>query len=114
MFSATLIVCLAMLHPSNNDTNAWHNQFQTHVVMRVNEELFAPLYSKDNMGAPNSSIKILIGMMCLKEAFGCSDKQLFERCNFDLLIRSALCLFNLNDTVPSPATYYNFRGRIVE
>jgi hypothetical protein len=70
------------------------------------------LFDKKN-GAPNASIKVLIGMMVLKEGQGWSDEQLFENCNFNLLIRSALGLFNFNDTVPVPSTYYLFRHNII-
>ena len=46
------------------DDSAWHNMFRTQVVERVNELLFKPLYD-ETMGAPNSSIRVLIGVMAL-------------------------------------------------
>ncbi|MBK6482121.1 MAG: transposase [Chitinophagaceae bacterium] len=53
-------------------------------------------------------------MMVLKEANGWSDEQLFENCRFNLLVRSALGLMNMDDAVPVESTYYLFRKRIVE
>lgn len=44
------------------------------------------------MGAPNASVRILVTMSILKEGFGCSDEDLFEKCEFDLLTRRALGL----------------------
>lgn len=96
-----------------NDTNNWNNQFRSQVLSRIEEDNFSILFSS-KMGAPNSSISILIGMMILKESFGWSDSQLFERCRFDLLVRSSLSLFNMSDPVPAESTYYLLRKRINE
>jgi len=92
--------------------DSWHNQFRKQVVMRVDESIFSVLYSHLT-GAPNSAIRVLIGMMILKEAHGWSDEQLFENCNFNLLIRSALGLMTLEDAVPVASTYYLFRRNLV-
>jgi hypothetical protein len=96
-----------------NDKNHWHNQFRLEVVDRIDETIYKVLFS-DTMGAPNASIRLLIGMMILKEAFGWSDSQLFEQCQFNLLIRGALGMINLNDPVPAESTYYLFRKRVYE
>lgn len=94
-----------------NDTCGWHNQFRIQIVSRVDEPVFSVLFSQ-KMGAPNSPVAQLVGMMVLKEAFGWSDTQLFEQCRFNLLVRSALGMFNLDDEVPADSTYYLFRKRI--
>ena len=52
-------------------------------------------------------------MMVLKEAQGWSDAQLFEQCQFNLLVRSVLGLLNMDDPVPADSTYYLLRRRIV-
>ena len=94
-----------------NDTDSWHNQFRKQIVARIDETIFSVLFSQ-KMGAPNSPVSQLVGMMVLKEAFGWSDSQLFEHCRFNLLVRSALGLFNLDDEIPADSTYYLFRKRI--
>lgn len=94
-----------------NNEQGWHNQFRKQIFSRIDESIFKVLYSED-MGAPNSPVSILVGMMILKDAFGWSDLQLFEHCRFNLLTRSALALFNLNDEIPTDSTYYLFRKRI--
>lgn len=94
-----------------NSTKAWHNVFRQQVTERIDETIFCPLFD-DSTGAPNSPIKILIGMMILKEAFGWSDSQLYEQCHFNLLVRSALGLINMTDPVPVESTYYLIKKRI--
>jgi hypothetical protein len=96
-----------------NDQNSWHNVFYRQVLGKIDETLFKPLYS-EQMGAPNASIRILVGMMILKEAFGWSDEQLYEQCRFNLLVRGALGLWNLHEEVPVESTYYLTRKRIYE
>ncbi|MBV5343642.1 transposase, partial [bacterium] len=88
--------------------DSWHNQFRQQVLMRVDESIFKALYTEIT-GAPNASIRVLVGMMILKEGQGWSDEQLFENCNFNLLVRSALGLMTLEDSVPVASTYYLFR-----
>lgn len=93
--------------------DAWHNIFYREVVCRIDEDLFAPLFCQDN-GAPNQSVRLLVGMMIIKEGKGISDEELFENVRFDLLIRKALGLLDLDDPVPAPSTYYLFRQRLKE
>lgn len=94
-----------------NDPKAWHNLFRNNVLAEIKEEPFRPLFAQV-MGAPNSPIKLLLGMMIIKEVLQCSDKQLFEQCEFNLLVRSALGLFNVDDSLPVESTYYLLRKRI--
>jgi hypothetical protein len=91
---------------------SWHNQFRKNVVNQIDETIFEVLFDEKN-GAPNASVRILVGMMILKEGHGWSDEQLFEQCNYNLLVRSALGLLNMEDAAPVPSTYYLFRHNIV-
>ena len=98
-----------------SDPNAWHNQFYSLVTTKIDEEIFKPLFpSGKKSGRPNASIRVLVGMSILKEGYGCSDEDLFEKCEFDLLTRKALGLELLTDVPPSIDTYYLFRRRICE
>ena len=96
-----------------NDQRHWHNQFREQVVMRIDESIFSVLFN-DTTGAPNASMRTLVGMMILKESFAWSDSQLFEHCRFNLLVRSSLGLFNMNDSLPVESTYYLLRKRIYD
>ena len=95
------------------EKSSWHNVFRKDILMCLDESLFEVLFCKDN-GAPNASIRVLVCMMVLKEMQGLSDSQLYEQCRFNLLIRSALGLMNMNDPVPVESTYYLLRKRIVD
>ena len=96
-----------------NKDNSWHNLFREQITMRINETIFKNLY-KSSDGAPNASVRVLVAMTILKEGQGWSDEQMFENCNYNLLIRGALGLMNLDDAPPVASTYYLFRKRLVE
>jgi len=96
-----------------SDQGHWHNQFREQIVMNIDESILGVLFN-NTMGAPNAPVRILVGMMILKESFGWSDSQLFEHCRFNLLVRSALGLFNVNDSLPVESTYYLLRKRIYD
>ena len=81
-----------------SDPNSWHNQFYSLVTIKIDEEIFKPLFPEGKKsGRPNASIRILVAMSVLKEGFGCSDEDLFEKCEFDFLSRKALGLELLTD-----------------
>ncbi len=90
------------------DPNGWQNCFFKEVTSKINEDIFLPLYSQD-YGRVNASIRILISMMILKDGNNWTDRQLFNECDFNLLVHRALGLTNFGDEVPSAATYYNFK-----
>jgi hypothetical protein len=79
----------------------------------MNEELFKPLFSAEN-GAPNAPIRVLVGMMILKEGRGISNERLFAHARFNMLARSALGLLNMDEKPPVESTYYLLRQRIAE
>ena len=84
------------------------------VTLEIDESLFQPLFKEGRMGAPNASIRRLVAMSVLKEGFGCSDEELMEKRDYDLLTRKALGLIKMEDTCTSLDTYYLFRRRICD
>lgn len=96
-----------------DNPNAWHNCFHKEITSRIDEDIFSPLYSKDN-GRPNASVRILVAMLILKDGNDWTDEQLFEACNFNILVGYALGLSNLSDNAPSEATYYNFKVALLK
>lgn len=113
MFTGTSSVLEGKFLKRYNDRNAWHNLFRSQVYARIDESSYSVLFD-DTMGAPNAPVSLLVAMMILKEAYGWSDLQLFEQCGFNLLVRSALGLANLDDHVPAESTYYLFRKRVYQ
>jgi hypothetical protein len=88
---------------------SWHNVMWREVVSQIDERPYAVLYDKEK-GRPNASIRVLIGMMILKEGNGWSDEQLFEECRFNIKVMRSLGLNQMDDDVPVESTYYEFRG----
>lgn len=99
---------------SYSDPKGWHNVFFDLVTSKIDEEIFSVLYKSGNMGAPTAPVRILVAMSILKEGFGCSDENLFEKIEFDLLVRKALGLSSLEDVPPSLDTYYLFNRRLCD
>lgn len=95
------------------DPKAWQNKFYKEVTCRIDEGTFSVLFDNAN-GAPNASVCRMVAMMLLKEGYRCSDEQLFEKCEFDLVARKALGLVGFEEEIPCPATYYNFRAALVK
>lgn len=96
-----------------NDKESWHNVFRENITWQIDEKDFEVLFS-GSMGRPNSPIRVLVGMMILKEGYGWSDNQLFEQCQFNILVMSSLGMSNINESIPSPATYYNLKRALYE
>ena len=78
--------------------NSWHNQFYSLVTTKIDEKIFKPLFPEGKKsGRPNASIRVLVVMSGLKEGLGCSDEDLFEKCEFDILKRKAIGMELLTD-----------------
>jgi len=92
---------------------SWANTFFHEVFLRIPEEPFAVLYSEED-SRPNAPVNVLIGAEMLKTGFGWSDAELEENMQFDLLVRYALGMNNLNQEVTVLRTLYNFRRRVRE
>jgi hypothetical protein len=95
------------------DTVSWHNIFHKYVISQIDESIFKCLFD-EGFGRPNAPLRILTGMMILKEGFGWSDKELFDECYFNLKVMGALGFTNYSDRIPCEATYYNFRQSLSE
>jgi hypothetical protein len=93
MFKPASWVMEGRMRKLYEDECGWHNQFCMHVTNKINGELFKPLFSAEN-GAPAAPIRVLVGMMILKEGQGISDESLFESARLNMLTRSALGLTN--------------------
>lgn len=88
---------------------SWWNVFYRHIVSQIDEKRFAVLFQDG--GRPNAPIRVLVGMMILKEFHGWSDAQLFEACNFSLIVRRALGN-ELHDPIPVASTYYLLKQKL--
>ena len=115
MFTSPTMQLGARALKKYTDPNAWHNLYFRMYTSKIDEERFKVLFPEGKKsGRPTASIRVLVSMSWLKEGFGCSDEELFEKCEFDLLTRKSLGLVLISDVTPSLDTYYLFRRRICE
>ena len=82
------------------------------VFCRINEKDFSVLYS-DNCSRPNAPVNSLISSIILMYRNNWTTEELFDRIDFDLLIRTAIGLDTLDDTPFCPATFFNFQNRLL-
>jgi len=92
---------------------SWAETFYQEVFCRLEETIFAPLYSQKD-SRPNVPVNVLVGMEILKSGFGWSDEELYEQVCFNLQVRHALGLRDLGDEMFTLRTLYNFRQRLRE
>lgn len=79
---------------SVNSSKSWYNQFFEDVTSRINEGIFSIIADKEN-SKPNNSVRVLVGMLILKEAFDYSDSELFDKVKHDFSFQKALGLNGL-------------------
>jgi hypothetical protein len=91
----------------------WSKTFYLKVFCAIDERIFAPLYHH-GFGRGNFPVNILASLEIIKEMLAISDEDLIDRYYFDLSIRSALGLADINEHVLSPRTLYYFREAIAE
>jgi hypothetical protein len=91
--------------------NSWAALFYEHVFCKIDENLFAPLYSSDN-GRPNFPVNILMGLDLIKEIREYTDEVLLDEYAFNYQISYALGLRTLGERYFAPRTLYEFRARL--
>lgn len=94
-------------------SSSWAATFYQEVFCRIDEKLFADLYS-DKDSRPNVPVNVLVALEILKSGFGWSDEELYEQAKYNLQVRLALGLHNLNEDIFTERTIYNFRRRVRE
>jgi len=82
------------------------------VFCKINEKDFSVLYS-DSSSRPNAPVNSLVASIILMNRNNWTTEELFDRIDFDLLIRTALGLDTLEDTPFCPATFFNFQNRLL-
>ena len=82
------------------------------VFKRIDEKLFAPLYSEGN-SRPNAPINCMVGALILQSYNRWSYEFLIRQVRFDLLTRAALGLTSLDEVPFCEATLFNFQNRLL-
>jgi hypothetical protein len=90
---------------------SWAGAFRSEVLLRLDEKPFAVLYAEVG-SRPNVPVNQLLGWEMLKSGFGASDEEMHERFLFDIQVRYALGVDDLNEGDFALRTVYNFRSRL--
>ncbi len=90
---------------------SWAGTFYREIFCRVDETLFAVLYS-DQPSRPNAAVNVLVCAEILKAGFGWSDEELYGHLQFNLQVRYALGLRDMSAMPFELRTLYNFRRRV--
>lgn len=91
--------------------DSWAGTFYREFFCRVDESLFAALYS-DKPSRPNVPVNVLVSAEILKAGFGWSDEELHDEVQFNLQIRYALGLRDMSTVPFELRTLYYFRHRL--
>jgi Transposase DDE domain/Transposase domain (DUF772) len=89
----------------------WPGQFRQHALPLIDEEQFRELYCADN-GRPNKPVRLVAGVLVLKEMFDLTDAETLDSVDYDLRWQVAL------DQTPEEAhccqkTLHNFRAKLL-
>jgi hypothetical protein len=90
---------------------SWAEEFYRDFFSRIDEGTFAVMYV-DFPSRPNVPINWLVGLETLKAGFGWSDEELYDHFCFDLQIRYALGIHDLNESDFDLRILYYFRERL--
>jgi hypothetical protein len=91
---------------------SWAKTFSDHVFTRINEHIFAPLYSDRSNSRPNSPVNVLVGALILKDHNGLTDEELIASCEFDFRFQYALHTTSFEDQPVSERSLSRFRSRL--
>ena len=91
---------------------SWAHAFSTHIFTRINEHIFAPLYSEKMNSRPNAPINVLVSALILKDYTGLTDEEITEACEFDFRYQYALHTTCFEDQPVSERTLSRFRSRL--
>jgi hypothetical protein len=91
--------------------NSWAGVFYREFFCRIEEELFAVLYS-DQPSRPNVAVNVLVGLEFLKSGMGWSDEELYDAFLYNVQVRYGLGYHELGEGEFDLRTLYYFRQRL--
>ena len=91
---------------------SWAQAFSDHIFARINEHIFAPLYSDKSNSRPNAPINVLVGALILKDYNDLTDEEIIASCEFDFRYQYALHTTSFEDQPVSERTLSRFRSRL--
>lgn len=91
---------------------SWAQSFSDHIFTRIDEHIFAPLYSEKTNSRPNAPINVIISALILKAFLNLTDEELAEACEFDFRYQYALHTTSFETQPVSERTLSRFRSRL--
>lgn len=91
---------------------SWAHQFRNAALQLIDEARFAKFFHRDN-GRPNKSVRLVLGVLVLKDVFDLTDEQALEQLEWNTAWHHAL------DVLPEKAhacqkTLHNYRELLLE
>ena len=90
----------------------WAQTFSDQIFTKIDEHIFAPLYSEKRNSRPNAPVNVLVGALILKDFTGLTDDEIEESCEFDFRYQYALHTTSFEDQPISKRTISRFRSRL--
>ena len=91
---------------------SWAQAFSDHIFTRINEHIFAPLYSEKTNSRPNAPINVVVGALILKDFTNLTDEEITESCEFDFRYQYALHTTSFENQPVSKRSLSRFRSRL--
>jgi len=91
---------------------SWARWFSDHIFTKIDETIFAPLYSSKTNSRPNAPINVMVGAMILKELNGLTDDEVIDECEFDFRFQFALHTTSFEEQPVSRRSFSRFRERV--
>ncbi len=91
---------------------SWADAFREHALPLIGEDLFAPMFHENN-GRPNRPVRLVVGVLILKEIFGLTDEQALEHLEWNILWHHALGV-TPDEAHLAQKTLHNFRVGMME
>jgi len=93
--------------------NSMGGYFYRHIFCNIVEEDFSVLYS-DKHSAPNAPINCMVSALLLQQKHGWTYAELFEQIDFNIEVRYALGLRDLDSVPFTEPTLFNFKRRLAK
>lgn len=90
----------------------WPGPFRSTLLPLIDEEMFRPLYHSDN-GRPNTPVRLVLGVLLLKEYFDLTDEEALRHLAYDLCWHVALER-TLEDAPCCQKTLHNLRVNLMK
>lgn len=90
----------------------WANAFRAHALPLIDEQAFSGMYH-ESRGAPNKPVRMMIGILVLKDLFDLTDEETLDALLFDVRWQVALDL-EAEDAQLCQKTLHNFRVALMD